>query len=253
MRLGTGARAWIITHGRRPVGYAVIDPVPGLPDVGDLTGGVVPMCRQNGLGTQLLRHVQDTAPAIGFNRLSHRVDSLDDDVAAFLLRRDFVVEHEECLLELPATSELPLTPVEPSCELLTFSWTRAVTEFCRLYDESFYGMPWSQPYTGGEVMALLDRPEDLLFAVVGGRPIGVAWHQLLPDGRGRIEPIGISRDYQGRGFGRRLLLAALRRLRDRGANVIEIGLWRDNATAMRLYSSVGFSETDHWYFLACDL
>lgn len=251
-RLEYGGRAWVVAQGRRLAGYATADPVPGLPGVYDLSGGIVPARRRRGLGTRLLRHVQAAASGAGIRQLSGRVESLEDETAVFLLSRDFYVEHEECLLELPDGTELPPVPDEPHSELVNLPRERAVAEFQRLYDDSFGDTPWSQPYTAAEVAATLARPDDLLFLAVDGRPIGVAWHVVLPDGRGRIEPIGVARAYQGRGHGRRLLLTALHRLRGREATVIEIGLWRNNAVAMHLYKSLGFSEAGQWYYLAYD-
>lgn len=252
-RLETGGRAWVVAQGRRLAGYATADPVPGLPGIYDLAGGIVPVHRQSGLGDRLLRHVQVAAAGTEIRRLSCRTNDLTDETAVFLLRRGFYVEHEECLLKLPPSAELPIVPGEPPSELLILPRERAVPEFRRLYDESFNDTLWSQPYTEAEVAAMLAQPEDLLFLAVDGHLVGVAWHELLPDGRGRIEPIGIAPDYQGRGYGRRLLVAALHRLRGRGAGILEIGLWRDNTVAMHLYTSLGFMETDRWYYLACDL
>lgn len=251
-RLETGARAWVAARGRRLAGYAFIDLIPGLPGVYDLSGGVVPARRRHGLGTRLLQNVRDGAGS-GVRQLSCRVESLEDEAALFLLGRSFFVEHEECLLELTDLGRLPPIPTEPPGELINFPAEQAAAEFLRIYDESFTGLPWSQPYSVAEVAETLRRPEDLLFYVVDARPIGVVWHEMLSDGRGRVEPLGIARDYHGQGHGRRLLLAALHRLQGEGAEVIEIGLWRQNAIAMNLYKGLGFLEVANWYYLACDL
>lgn len=251
-RLESGGRAWAVGRGRRLAGYAVVDPVPSLPGVYDLEGGIVPARRRRGRGTRLLRHVQREAGKVDMGQLSCRVAGLEDETARFLLKRDFYVEHEECLLELSKLDDLPPLPVELTGELRTFPPAQAVGEFGRVYEESFSGTPWSQPYTEAEVAAALARPEDLLFAVVEGITVGVVWHELLADGRGRIEPIGIARRHQGQGVGRGLLLAALRDLRRRGARSVEIGLWRTNTVAMNLYKSLGFLEVGNWYYLACD-
>jgi len=251
--LESGGLAWVVAHGRRLAGYATIDPVPGLPGVYDLAGGIVPARRRHGLGTRLLRHVQAAAAGKNIRHLSCRVDDLAEGTAVFLLRCGFYMEHEECRLELPATADLPPVSDDPPGALLSFPRQRIPGEFCRLYDESFAGQPWSQPYIEDEVAAMLAQPEDILFLVLDGRPIGVVWYELTPDGRGRIEPIGIAPSCQGRGYGRRLMLAALHRLRRRGATVIEISLWRDNTVAMHLYKSLGFAESARWYYLVCDL
>ena len=75
-RLESGGRAWVAARGRRFAGYALIDPLPGLPGVYDLSGGIVPARRRQGLGTQILRHVQDAGRELGVGRLSCRVESL---------------------------------------------------------------------------------------------------------------------------------------------------------------------------------
>ncbi len=252
-RLETGGHVWLAAQGRRLAGYAAIDPLPGLPGVVDLSGGVAPARRRVGLGAALLAHVVAQAPAQGARQLSARVEALEDEAAVFLLRHGFTVEHEECLLELADLSQLPPAADDASLAFVTRPRAAAIAEFCRLYERSFAGRPWSQPYSEAEVAAALARAEDLLFAVSDGQTVGVVWHERLPDGRGRVEPIGIVHAYQGRGYGRRLLLAALHSLRRQGATPVEIGLWRTNTVAMTLYKSLGFREVDNWYYLARDL
>jgi ribosomal protein S18 acetylase RimI-like enzyme len=250
-RLESGAQAWLIALARQPTGYALIDALPGLPGVYDLSGGIVPARRRQGLGGRLLAHAARAAGPDA-RRFSCRVERLEDETAVFLLRRGFAVEHEECLLELTDLESLPPMPAGAPGDLITYPAERAVPEFLRLYAAAFDGLPWSQPYSRTEVVAALARPEDLLFVAVGGEPIGVVWQELLPDDRGRIEPIGIARAHQGRGHGRRLLRAVLDALRRRGARSVEIGLWRQNAAAMNLYQSLGFGEVANWYYLGCE-
>ena len=252
-RLETGGRAWVAARGRRLAGYAVADPVPGLPGAHDLSGGVVPARRRQGLGTMLLRHIQEAAAGVGIRQLSCRVADVEDETARFLLRREFRIEHEECLLVLDDFSTLPPLAEEPHLELAVFPREEAVAHFLQVYDDSFFGLPWSQPYSEAEVVAALARPDDLFFAVVGGRPVGVIWHEMMSAEVGRVEPLGVGREHQGRGLGRRLLLAALADLHHRGAQEVQIGVWRENHAAMTLYKSLGFAEIDNWYFLAYDV
>ena len=252
-RVESGARVWLLARGRRLAGYAIVEPLPGLPGVYDLSGGVVPARRRRGLGGRLLAHaVEQTAP-LGARELSARVEGLEDEAAVFLLRRGFTMEHEECLLELADLSGLPPLPDLPGVAFVTLPRQQAIAEFTRLYEQSFAGRPWSQPYSPTEVAATLARADDLLFATADGQPVGVVWHERLPDGRGRVEPIGIAAGHQGRGIGRALLLAALHSLRRQGAAPVEIGLWRTNDVAMHLYKGLGFSEVANWYYLAREL
>jgi ribosomal protein S18 acetylase RimI-like enzyme len=251
--LEIGGRAWLIGRdGRKPLGYGLIDEVPGLSGVYSLEGGVLSSARRHGLGGRLLDHIRAAAVTAGVRQLSARVDRLEDEAAAFLLHRGFFVEHEECLLELSNFSDLTPIPADPPGELVTYPLERAIAEFLRLYEESFRGLPWSQPYSADEVAATLADPADLLFIEVGGTAAGFAWHEAFFNGRGRVEPLGVAPAYQRQGYGRRLLLAALHNLRQR-AFILEIGTWRQNTTALNLYKGLGFSEVDHWYYLACDL
>lgn len=252
-RLEAGSRAWVVARGRRLAGYAAADQLPGLPGVYYLTGGIVPARRRQGLGAMLLRHVQEVAADAGIRQLSCRVADLEDDTAGFLLRRGFHVEHEECLLALDDFSGLPPLTDELRSGLAVFPQAEAVAHFLQVYDDSFTGTAWSQPYTEAEVFALLAQPDDLLFAVIEGRPVGVIWHEMISTEIGRVEPLGVAHGYQGQGIGRRLLLAALEGLRQRGAREVQIGVWRTNHAAMALYTSLGFVESDNWYFLAHDV
>jgi GNAT superfamily N-acetyltransferase len=85
-RVENGARVWLLARGRRLAGYALVEPLPGLPGVFDLSGGVVPARRGRGLGGRLLAHVATQAPTLGARQLSARVERLDDEAAVFLLR-----------------------------------------------------------------------------------------------------------------------------------------------------------------------
>jgi ribosomal protein S18 acetylase RimI-like enzyme len=252
-RVESGAHAWLLARGRRLAGYALVEPLPGLPGVYDLSGGVVPARRRRGLGGRLLAHAVAQAVPLGARELSARVEGLADEAAVFLLRRGFVVEHEECLLELADLSDLPTAPDAPGLAVVTLPRDQAITQFCRLYEQSFAGRPWSQPYSPAEVAATLDRADDLLFATAGGQPVGVVWHERLTNGRGRVEPIGIAAGHQGQGIGRALLLVSLHSLRRQGAAPVEIGLWRTNDVAMHLYKGLGFREVANWYYLAREL
>lgn len=248
-----GGRAWVAASGSRLAGYALVVPLPGLPGLFDLNGSVAPDQRRRGIGTRLLEHVCEAAHPLGAEMLSALANDPDGPMASFLLRRGFFVEHEEILLERKDLWELPVLPELGGAEVVSLPREQAVDTFCRLYRQSFDGLPWSQPYTRVEVAAELVSADDLLFLVRDGQAIGVAWLAVTPGGVGQIEPIGIARDHQRRGNGRLLLIHALHRLWERGALRAEIGAWRDNAAAILLYETLGFVEIDSWAYLARDL
>ncbi len=95
-----GGAAWVAARGKRVNGFSLISPVPGLPRVFELTGGVASPWQRRGIGTRLLETVKRESAAVGVSRLSCFVPDLTNETSQFLLKREFFVEHEEIMLEL---------------------------------------------------------------------------------------------------------------------------------------------------------
>ncbi|WP_245570997.1 mycothiol synthase [Glaciibacter superstes] len=96
-----------------------------------------------------------------------------------------------------------------------------------------------------------DAGDFLLARDASGRLVGYNWLKIepgapgIPDATiaGEIYVIGIHPDAAGRGLGRVLMNAGLARLRDRGVTTATLYVEADNASAVHLYRSLGF--TDH--------
>ncbi|HYM16851.1 MAG TPA: mycothiol synthase [Dehalococcoidia bacterium] len=88
------------------------------------------------------------------------------------------------------------------------------------------------------------EPRDLVLLEAGGELAGFCWLKVSErpgEGRvGEIYVIGTAPEFQGRGFGRRLLAHGLAHLAARGAQVAAIYVDQSNAPAVRLYESTGF-------------
>jgi ribosomal protein S18 acetylase RimI-like enzyme len=188
-----------------------------------------------------------------FWQLAHCVNDMDSPVACFLRKHDFFVEHEEWLLVHNDLRNLPPVRNDRRVSLQTYRPETAVSLFCRLYTESFSGLPWDQPFTPEEVMSTLTAATDLLFLILHGEPIGFAWVNLDAQGQALIEPMGIISPYQRQGYGRVLLSFTLQELIRRGARRAEIGAWRDNKVAIQLYQSFGFRHKETFTYLATNL
>ena len=233
---------WLIEDNGEIVGYTAVYPVPGLDRVYNLDGGIVPPHRRQGLGSHLLQHVLDESSKLNIHQLSYCVTDLDSPTIHFLHHHNFFLEHEEWLLQFSPLLPGPFAPL-PNCHLQTYP--SPIRLFCQLYDQSFGGTPWCQPYSSEEVENTLDDPDDILFLFKGGQPIGFAWLQ-----GDAIEPIGIVQGEWGKGYGRHLLLAALHKLQQWGAAQAHIGVWRSNQAAVHLYQSVGFQHQQTLTYLA---
>lgn len=250
---------WLVEDEGQVVGYTAVSPVPGLPGVYNLEGGILPAHRRQGLGSRLLQHVLHEAPALNVRQLSHCVTDLNSPTAHFLRHHHFFIEHEEWLMQLPDLRQLNLPVHVENLRIhpLTRSPAHPFTSsplhlFCQLYDQSFGGAPWYQPYSKEEVENTLDNPADILFLFRDKQPIGFAWLQEEAQ-EAAIEPIGIVREEWGKGYGRFLLLAALHELQHRGKTQAHIGVWRNNEAAIHLYQSVGFQHEQTLTYLAYNL
>ena len=100
-----------------------------------------------------------------------------------------------------------------------------------MLDETFDRDFWLLAREGDEVAGVcLCRREAI------GRP-----------GVGFVRILGVRRPWRRRGLGRALLLEAFARLRERGAEAVELGVDGENTTgAVRLYESVGMRVKFRW-------
>lgn len=253
-QLDAGGQGWVVSEGAAPIAYATLTPVPGLAGVVDLDCFVEPARRRQGAGSKLLQHVVAAARERGLRQLSHAVSTLEGEAAHFLLARGFYLEHEEWRLERSALQQLAALRLPDGVRLQRLGRLEAIRQFRALYERSFGGTPWYQPYTtDAEVGAELAQAGDLLFLLCEGEAAGFAWTRLAYGTVGEIEPLGIVPAFQGRGCGRVLLQAALHQLVRRGAERVQLGVWRRNQAALALYRGAGFRHTGTRYYLALDL
>jgi mycothiol synthase len=81
----------------------------------------------------------------------------------------------------------------------------------------------------------------------GAAMIGYCWVKIEPDAQengdaGEIYVLGVSPDRQGEKLGGRLLEAGLARMRERGIHNADLYVEGDNASALSLYRSRGFTQ-----------
>lgn len=239
-RLSAWSLSWVIYVEGEPVGYACVAPLPGLPGQFDLDVMIARAWQRQGLGSQLLdflkRELMDSEVA----SLSWGVTDTQLGLAEFLLHNRFHIDHEEQILARSHLDNLPLPPPKAHLAVQTFPRRKAIRLFCHLYEHSFTGHPWHQPYTRDEVASDLGSARDILFLTDEKRPFAFAWLHIDENGEGKVEPIGVLPAGQRAGNGRFLFLTALHQLKQRGASHAIIGAWATNTAALTLYHSLGF-------------
>jgi mycothiol synthase len=85
-------------------------------------------------------------------------------------------------------------------------------------------------------------PAGLLVATDGDRLLGFHWTKQHSPGIGEVYVVGIDPAAQGRGLGKLLTLAGLHHLTDKGVSEILLYVESDNAPAIAVYKSLGFTH-----------
>lgn len=133
-------------------------------------------------------------------------------------------------------------------------------KLAQLQNRCFEGGWGYNPNTPEEIIYHINAAngslEDIILAAKGEKYIGYCWTRLNLEqdmatggSKGCIYMIGVDPNYRGEGIGRKLLLAGLSRLKNKGINVVELTVDSENKTACNLYRSIGFTTwtTSLWY------
>ncbi len=263
----TDGRFWTITHQDQPIGYAALVPLPGLPHLFQLAGGIAPQFQRQGAGSYLWRTMRQelagTAPTAcptplgrsgqAVQEITYTVPSLDTPTARFLQRHQFTLEHEEWTMRLDNLPAAQLSPSDLPGKLKPLDRATAVRTLPALYERCFRGMPWFQAYTSAEVAATWESTDALYKLVVDRQTAGFVWLHFPEPDMAEIEPIGIIKKKQGMGYGRFLLTTTLQQLQNQEVQTVSLGVWTSNQIAIDLYQKLGFRTVSSSYSLTYNL
>ena len=82
-----------------------------------------------------------------------------------------------------------------------------------------------------------------LVGVLDGQIVAMGAFRKTGEGRAEIKRMRVHPDYQGRGFGKMILLELERRAKDAGYKVLHLDTSTVQLTAQKLYCGQGFRET----------
>jgi mycothiol synthase len=206
---------------------------------------VTPELRGRGVGAAILAHLVDSAPH-GLAAWAH-----GDHPGAAALARRFGFRRARVLLKLSAPPRSDPSPWQRTdLALSTFDAERDGADWLRLNALAFA----SHPEQGGQTRDDLDArraepwfsPEDFLLARdATGALVGFCWLKVedtVGGIEGEIYVLGVHPEHAGAGIGRSLLRAGLNRLRERSVRRMSLYVEEDNASAVRLYRSEGFTD-----------
>lgn len=246
-------RFWIITQQNQAIGYATLLPLPGLPHLFELTGGIAPQFQRQGAGSFLWQAMQESLRGTTVHQITHTVNNLNSPAAHFLRHHQFELEHEEWTMQLANLTTANIVPQKFVTKLRKLDRATAVHTLPTLYERSFAHTTWHQPYTADEVDATWQPTDELWLLFENNKPIGFAWLHFPKQKKVVIEPIGIVKEKQGIGYGRFLLTSLLQMLQLQGFQTVSLGVWASNETAVHLYKSVGFRHVSSNFSLTYTL
>ena len=195
---------------------------------------VDPDARAGGHGTRMLGH------------LLHEGNTLfwahGDHPAARALAARHGLESVRTLLHLEAP--VPADPQVGPGSIRPFTPPDA-DAWLALNARAFANHPEQGQVTRAELETLTAEPwfdaNDFLLLWDGATLIGYCWLKV-DNGEGEFYVVGISPDRQGEGLGRLLVQAGLARLAGRGIRTAHLYVEEDNAAALALYRSFGFTD-----------
>lgn len=236
---------WVLEK-KTPIAYGGYSAALGLPHLADMYIYVMPGHRRRRYGTRLLRYILAHVSEPRITTLSSPVDNMRTPAALFLEYHQFEVEH----VEVELICDLTQTVFSADSNFTVSSSEHAADQMRRLYDDSFGHYPWYQPYADAdEVLDDLGRGGEVLLWTHAGQLVGFAGLRYVGS-VADIEPLGIVKDAQGQGFGRKLLSTTLAYLQQAGCDAVQLAVWENNIVAVRLYKGFGFRPKSKRMFMA---
>ncbi len=249
---------FLVEIAEKIIGYLDISPELAIGRV-ILTGWIHPEHRRKGLARKLLGYAIRRAKGLGA-KVAHVNILQDNEIAKSVLsklgfeciRRDLILR-----LDITKVSRSDMEQAALNCRQLRPGEEGKLTQ---IQNRSFAGTWGYNPNTVETITYYLNlsnrSPEDVVVTFDGDKIIGYCWtgiggggKEAGSDRKGRIYMIGTDPDYRSRGIGKRVLLAGLAHLRNRGVQVVELTMDSENKVAYALYQSIGFEvrTSSLWY------
>jgi len=211
--------------------------------------------RRKGLARQLLNCALDRAKQLD-GQVLHVNISEDNDVARSVVERlgfHYVRRYLELRLDMEKmdwqgieASALGCRPLKPGEE------SKLALIQNRAFDSHWGFNPNTIEEIVHDVTRLDHLPEDILVSADGEKLTAYCWTEVIRRGgvlMGQIYMIGTDPDYRGTGAGKKVLLAGLAHLRDKGVKFTELTVDSANKIACSLYDAMGFdiASSSLWF------
>jgi mycothiol synthase len=227
--------AWIAEEDGDALGYALLD------DRGAALITVPPASEGRGVGTLLREAAEARALERGEALVRQFVPTSNEPARAQLLAAGYWPAYSYFRMRMdladapPAPADLPVR---------AFSRGPDDAPVHALVEEALAGVPGNEPRSLESWQAAkVDKagwdPSRWLLHEDADGLAGVVLCERWEDGVGYVDYLAVASRVRGQGLGRAMLLHGLAALRDAGLRVAELSVQGENASATRLYESVG--------------
>jgi mycothiol synthase len=227
--------AWIAEEDGTPLGYALLD------DRGAALITVPPASEGRGVGTALREAAEARALERGEALVRQYVPTGNEAARTVLLDAGYWPAY--CYFRM--RMDLADAP-EPPADVHVRPFSRGPDDVPvhALVEEAMAGVPGNEPRTLESWQAAkVDKqgwdPSLWLLHEDAGGLAGVVLCERWEGDVGYVDYLGVAPRVRGQGLGRALLLHGLAALRNAGLRVAELSVQGENASATRLYESVG--------------
>ena len=232
----------------RLLAWALLSPVGSTFDV-----VVKPELRGSPLAWEMLtwamKQVKVNAKQVGREHIGvFWVDERDELLRSWLVSQGFALASRDVHLTCDLTGLRPEARVADGYEVRGSRGLEEVCQRARAQYGAFSGSADFERYVARFADFMASPAYDPDLDVVAAAPDGqigafcITWPDPLT-GVGLFEPVGTHPDFQRRGLGKAVMLAALERLQRLGMRQAIVTTGEDNLPAIKLYESVGFHLT----------
>lgn len=213
----------------------------------ELTLLVAPHERGAGHGERLLNEYELPASSGAVHAWSHG----DHPAASVLAARTGWTRARELWVMRTTVGDLAMPAAPAGVVLRGFrpGEPTDVEELLRVNAAAFAKHP---EQAGMDAEALAERmaepwfdPDGLIMAWAGEHLLGFHWTKRHSEGEGEVYVVGVDPAAQGRGLGGLLTIAGLAYLHSLDTDSVHLYVEADNATAVHLYSALGFVHHPH--------